>query len=135
MIIASEDRNRQNWETRLMAFLQTVPSRDRILHYCHRGREQAPILALPRLCDAFPSHSDWMKWYSAVALHSQYLKEIAKYTAPYGVMPASIYQAQEYQTVPERRRESFQNQVLPGIPLGEGHYMRLFSVWREYRGD
>jgi len=32
-----------------------IPAREknRILHYCHRGREQAPILALTRLCDAF----------------------------------------------------------------------------------
>ena len=33
-----------------------------------------------------------------------------------------------------RRRESFRNQVLNGIPLGEGHYLRLFPVWMDYRG-
>ena len=59
-----------------------------------------------------------MKWYSAVALYAQYLKRVAKYTEPYGVMPASIYRADEYQTVPEGRRESFREQVLNGIPLG-----------------
>src|SRR5260370_12821969 len=78
-----------------------------MLHYCIRGREQAPILALTRLCEAFPDHPDWMKWYSAVALHSQYLKAVAKYTEPYGVMPASIYQADEYRSVPDSRPAPF----------------------------
>src|SRR5262249_61984940 len=72
--------------------------------------------------------------YSAVALYSQYLKDLAKYTEPYFVMPASIYQADEYRTVPESRRESFRNQVLKGIPLGQDHFLRLFPVWMDYRG-
>jgi len=134
IILASQERKRPNWDIPLFGYFYTGPGKDRILHYCHRGREQAPILALTRLCDAFPNHPDWMKWYSAVALYSQYLKAAAKYTEPYGVMPASIYQADEYQSVPERRRESFQNQVLNGIPLGDGHYLRLFPVWMDYRG-
>ena len=75
-----------------------------------------------------------MKWYSAVALYSQYLKAIANYTEPYGVMPASIYQADEYSNCFEGRRDSFRNQVLNGIPLGQGHYLRLFPVWMDYRG-
>ena len=120
IILASQERKRPNWDIPLLGFFYTGPAKDRILHYCHRGREQAPILALTRLCDAFPNHPDWMKWYSAVALYSQYLKAAAKYTEPYGVMPASIYQADEYRTVPETRRESFRNQVLNGIPLGRG---------------
>ncbi|HZR20053.1 MAG TPA: glycoside hydrolase family 9 protein [Verrucomicrobiae bacterium] len=134
IILDSQQRKRPNWEIPLFGFFYTGPSKDRILHYCHRGREQAPILALTGLCDAFPDHPDWMKWYSAVALYSQYLKDVAKYTQPYEVMPASIYQADEYRSVPESRRESFRNQVLSGIPLGRGHYLRLFPVWMDYRG-
>jgi hypothetical protein len=34
----------------LTGFFYTSPAKDRILHYCHRGREQGPILALSRLC-------------------------------------------------------------------------------------
>jgi hypothetical protein len=134
IIVASQERKRPNWDIPLLGFFYTGPGKERILHYCHRGREQAPILALTRLCDAFPNHLDWMKWYSAVVLHSQYLKAVAKYTEPYGVMPASIYQADEYRTVPESRRESFRNQVTNGVPLGQGHYLRLFPVWMDYRG-
>jgi hypothetical protein len=134
VILACQERKRPDWDIPLLGFFYTGPGKDRILHYCHRGREQAPILALTRLCDAFPNHPDWMKWYSAVALYSQYLKAAAKYTEPYGVMPASIYQADEYRSVPELRRESFRNQVVNGVPLGQGHYLRLFPVWMDYRG-
>jgi hypothetical protein len=59
---------------------------------------------------------------------------MAKYTEPYGVLPASIYKDDEYVNVPETRRESFRQQVLQGIPLGDGHYLRLFPVWMDYRG-
>jgi hypothetical protein len=134
IILASQERKRPNWENPLLGFFYTSPAKDRILHYCHRGREQGPILALTRLCEAFPDHPDWMKWYSGVALYSEYLKAVAKYTGPYGVMPASIYQADEYESVPESRRESFRKQVLKGVPLGQGHYLRLFPVWMDYRG-
>lgn len=134
VIVASQQRKRPNWDIPLPGFFYTGPGKNRILHYCHRGREQGPILALTRLCDAFPDHPDWMNWYSAVALYSQYLKESAKYTEPYGITPASIYEADEYKTVPESRRESFRKQVLNGIPLGKGHYLRLFPVWMDYRG-
>ncbi|MGH7971718.1 MAG: hypothetical protein ACREIC_23640 [Limisphaerales bacterium] len=36
--------------------------------------------------------------------------------------------------MPESRRESFRNEVLNGIPLGQGNYLRLFPVWLDYRG-
>jgi len=134
VILDSQERKRPNWTTPMLGFFYTSPARDRILHYCHRGREQGPIVALTELCNAFPEHTDWMKWYSAVALHSEYLKTMTKYTEPYGVLPSSIYQDNEYAGVPESRRESFRKQVLNGIPLGEGHYLRLFPVWLDYRG-
>jgi hypothetical protein len=59
---------------------------------------------------------------------------MAGYTEPYGVMPSSIYTDEEYLQVPESRQESFRKQVLNGIPLGKGHYLRLFPVWMDYRG-
>ncbi len=134
IILDSQERKRQDWNPPLTGFFYTSPARDRILHYCHRGREQGPVLALARLCQEFPNHPDWMKWYSSVALYSQYLKTIAKYTEPYSVLPASIYKDDDYLQVPESRRESFRRQVLNGIPLGKGHYLRLFPVWMDYRG-
>jgi hypothetical protein len=134
VILDSQERNRPRWAIPLFGFFYTGPDHQRILHYCHKGREQLPTLALTRLCEAFPDHPAWMKWYSAVALYADYLTTAATYNAPYGVLPASIYRDDEYQTVPESRRESFRKQVLNGVPLGEGHYLRRFPVWMDYRG-
>jgi hypothetical protein len=135
VIINAQQRNRPNWDTPLTGFFYTSTAKDRILHYCHRGREQAPTMALTALCDAFPDNPDWIKWYSSVTLYSEYLKTMAKYTAPYNMMPASVYVDTEYRHVPESRQESFRKQVLKGVALGKGHYLRLFPVWMDYRGN
>jgi hypothetical protein len=134
VITESQQRKRTDWDTPMTGFFYTTTAKERILHYCHRGREQGPTLALTALCDAFPGHADWMKWYSSVTLYSEYLKTISNYTAPYGVLPASVYTDDEYINVPESRKESFRKQVLNGVPLGKGHYLRLFPVWMDYRG-
>ena len=134
LIMGAQQRKRPDWDVPFTGFFYTSTAKDRILHYCHRGREQAPTMALTELCDAFPDNADWMKWYSTVTLYSEYLKNIAKYTAPYNVMPASVYTDTEYTTVPESRREPFRKQVLTGVPLGKGHYLRMFPVWMDYRG-
>jgi hypothetical protein len=133
-IMNAQQRKRPDWDIPLTGFFYTSTAKERILHYCHRGREQGPTLALTALCDAFPNNQDWIKWYSTVTLYSEYLKKIAKYTAPYSVMPASVYADTEYMHVPESRKESFRKQVLTGIPLGKGHYLRMFPVWMDYRG-
>jgi hypothetical protein len=134
IIINSQQRNIPDWEIPLAGFFYTGQQKEHILHFVYHGREHSPILALTRLCEALPDHPDWIKWYSAVALHSRYLKKIVQYTAPYGVIPASIYTNEEYMLAPESRQESFREQVLNGIPLGGGHYLRLFPVWMDYRG-
>jgi len=135
LIMNAQQRGRPDWNIPLTGFFYTSTAKDRILHYCHRGREQAPTMALTALCDAFPDSPDWMRWYSTVTLYSEYLKTLAKYTAPYNMLPASVYVDTEYMHVPESRKESFRKQVLTGIPLGKGHYLRLFPVWMDYRGN
>ncbi len=134
IITDSQQRKKPGMDVPLTGFFYTGPSRKYILHYCHNGREQEPIAALALLCNAFPSHPDYMKWYSAVVLHSEFLKTISGYTQPYGFLPSSIYRDNDYLQVPESRRDSFRKQVLNGIPLGKGNYLRIFPVWMDYRG-
>jgi glycosyl hydrolase family 9/cellulase-like Ig domain-containing protein len=134
LILAAQQRKRTDWDIPMTGFFYADTARTRLLHFVHRGRQQAHILALTELCQAFPDHPDWMKWYSAVTLYSDYVKTVARYTEPYNVLPASIYNDSEYLKTPESRRESFRQQVLRGIPLGKGNYLRLFPVWMDYRG-
>ena len=133
-ITGSQQRTRPDWDIPLTGFYYTSTARDRLLHYCHRGRDEAPTLALTALCRTFPDHPDWMKWYTSVSLYSEYLKKIAGYTGPYGVLPGGVYADSEYLHVPESRMDSYRLQVLNGIPLGKGHYLRRFPVWMDYRG-
>jgi hypothetical protein len=135
VIMNAQQRKRPDWDVPLTGFFYTSTAKDRILHYCHRGREQAPTMALTALCDEFPNNPDWMKWYSTVTLYSEYLKNLSKYSAPYNLMPSSVYIDTEYRHVPESRSESFRKQVVNGIPLGKGHYLRIFPVWMDYRGS
>ncbi len=134
IITESQQRKKPDMDIPLTGFFYTGPSKKYILHYCHNGREQEPIAALTLLCEAFPEHPDWMTWYSSVVLHSEFLKTISAFTEPYCVMPSSIYKENDYLQVPESRREFFRQQVLNGIPLGKGNYLRLFPVWMDYRG-
>ena len=133
-ILDAQQRTMTAWDIPCAGFFYTNTSKNRILHFVHRGRDQAHIFALTELCKTFPEHPDYMKWYSAVALYAEYLKTAAAYTAPYNVMPASIYVDTEYIHVPESRKASFKAQVLNGVPLGQGHYFRRFPVWMDYRG-
>jgi len=54
------------------------------------------------------------------------IRKTRKYTAPYNMMPSSIYVDSEYLHVPESRKPYFRQQVLNGVALGKGHYLRLF---------
>jgi len=129
VILQSQQREWLDWSTPLTGFFYTHPDRRRILHYLHLGHDQAPIEALAALCAAFPEHADWMKWYSAVVLHSEYLKAVARFTEPYGMLPASIYDLEE------SNEARFRGQVLNGVKLDQTHYLRLFPVWFDFRGN
>ena len=129
VILDSQQRELPQWEVPLVGFFYTSPSKSRILHYYHLGREQAPIVALAGLCTAFPDHPNWMKWYSAVVLHSEYLKSVAGFTAPYRMLPASVYR------LDESSQPWYRPQVEKGIPLAENYYLRLFPVWGIFRGN
>ena len=119
----------------LSGFFYTSPAREQILHYYHRTHEQTPIVALAKLIETMPAHSDSQRWREAIRAHAAYLKALAKVNEPYGMFSASIYTEDEYKTVPERRRDAFREQVLNGIPLGSGYRLRRFPVWFDFRGN
>jgi hypothetical protein len=99
--------------------------KDQILHYFHRGHEQAPTVALMELCNALPDHANWIKWYAAVVWHSEYLRRLAEFTAPYYMLPASVY----------RLNEADHAQIIQGVKMDDIHYLRMFPVWRDFRGN
>ena len=144
-VLASQERRLQPWSIPLTGYFYTSPKRENLFHRFHIGQEQEPIIALIRLCEALPNHDKWMKWYSAVVLHSQYyLKPAAAVDEPYGVLPAAVYRDSEVRLIPESRnwtplraadRDVYLQEVHKGIPLGGEYYLRRFPVWFDFRGN
>jgi len=130
----------------LAGFFHASPETKRMYHAHHRGHTHTPIMALAALCRALPNHPDWIEWYSTVVYYSEYLKTLAAYTEPYGMFPASLYRDDEYLQIPEKSpagrfagyqratRASFRRQVLNGVDMGGGYYLRRFPVWFMIRG-
>ena len=144
-VLASQERTLQPWTIPLTGYFYTSPKRENLFHRFHLGQEQEPIIALTRLCEAFPDHEKWMKWYSAVVLHSQYyLKPASAVDEPYAVLPAAVYRESEARLIPEAKnwtplraadREAYVEEVRRGIPLGGENYLRRFPVWFDFRGN
>lgn len=141
IIVDSQQKTYVGKEFPLAGFFYTGPDKKTIFHQFHRGNDQAPIVALARLCQSLPDHADWMKWYATVTLYSEYQKSSARSTEPYSVLPAYVYRDDEYLQVPEKgalyqaTREVFREQVLQGLPMGEGYYLKAFPVWFLRRGN
>src|SRR5688572_6809530 len=139
--LASQQKTFVGSQYPLAGFFYTGPDRDTLFHQFHRGNDQAPIIALTRLTETFPAHPDWMKWYSAIVLYSEYQKSGARMTEPYGVLPSYVYHEREHLQVPDSgaihmaTRKAFHDQVLEGMPMGEGYYLRVFPVWFARRGN
>ena len=145
LVLHSQERKLQPWTIPLTGYFYTSPKRENLFHRFHIGQEQEPITALTRLCEAFPDHDRWMKWYSAVVLHSQYyLKPAAVVDEPYAVLPAAVYRESEARLIPESKnwtplraadRDAYVEEVRHGIPLGGEYYLRRFPVWFDFRGN
>lgn len=142
MIVESQQKSAVGKEFPLSGFFYSGPDRDTIFHQFHRGNDQAPIVALSQLVETFPDHADWMKWYSTVAMYSEYQKTTAATTAPYGVLPAYVYRPGDaVKEVPDSgalhgaTRDAYRAQVLSGYAMGDGWYLRNFPVWFARRGN
>jgi len=145
LILASQERSLQSWSIPFTGYFYTNDRREALFQRFHIGEEQAPIVALARLCDVFPNHADWMKWYSAVVLHSKYyLERASEVNQPYGVLPAAIYRESDSKAAdgkqgwtPLRAADSdaYLAEVRQGIPLSGEYYLRRFPVWFDFRGN
>ncbi|MCU0914549.1 MAG: glycoside hydrolase family 9 protein [Planctomycetes bacterium] len=129
VVLACQQQEETAWDIPLAGFFYGDAKRQRILHYSHRGHEQAPVVGLVRLCRLFPEHPDRAKWRRALELYAAYYRTVAPYTAPYFMLPASIYH------VSESNRATFREQVEQGVKLGDGYYLRRFPVWFDFRGN
>jgi Glycosyl hydrolase family 9/Cellulase N-terminal ig-like domain len=145
LILSSQEQTLQPWTIPMTGYFYTSPKRENLFHRFHIGQEEEPIVALAHLCETFPNHPNWMKWYSAIVLHSKYYQQAAaKVDEPYGVLPAAVYKESEARLIPQAKdwtplraadRDAYMEQVHRGVPLGGQFYLRRFPVWFDFRGN
>jgi len=144
-ILASQERELQPWSVPMTGYFYTGPDRKYLFHRFHMGEEEQPIVALARLCEALPDDPNWIKWYSAIVLHTKYYQEVgARLDAPYNVLPAGVYRISGASILPETpawralataSRSMFVDEVKQGLPLGGDAYLRRYPVWFQFRGN
>ncbi len=124
----------------ITGYFYTGPEKRSILHHIHPAFEESPLLALALLCDAFPENPEWIDWYGAAVLHSEYfMKRGAKYSLPYEHIPNSVYRRSEILGIPDAAtRGDFGNPTLKadimrqfeeGTLLTNEYSLRVFPIW------
>ncbi len=131
IILACQQRKITSWNLPVAGFFYTTPDKKSIVHYSHDSHEQSPIVALSQLCNLFPDHPDWIKWYSAVSLYSEYQKTVSAINEPYFITPASIYD------INESKSAAYLKQIQNGFQINKTHFIRRFPIWwsQTYRGN
>lgn len=128
-VMACQQTELPEWDVPVRGYFYATPEQARILHFPHRGHEQAPIVALCELVRLFPEHPSAEAWRARVSLYADYVEQIAAYTQPYGMLPAGVYD------LLESGEPAYREQVLSGIRLSDRYYLRLFPVWYAMRGN
>lgn len=145
-VMACQQTEIPDWDIPLTGFFYRDEKKDQIQHYNHRSHEHEPIMALSLLCGILPEHPGWIRWYHAIVLYTEYVKAVSGSTAPYQMIPASIYHEDEADQDAELflnqqafahpgMLDEYREQVRHGVKLGKGYYLRRFPVWFSYRGN
>jgi hypothetical protein len=144
-ILASQERALQPWSVPMTGYFYTGPDRKYLFHRFHMGEEEQPIVALAHLCEALPDNPNWIRWYSAIVLHTKYYQEVgAHLDAPYNVLPAGVYRVSGAAILPQSpawrpletaSRAMFVAQVKEGLHLGGDAWLRRYPVWFQFRGN
>lgn len=147
-IISCQQQTVTDWDVPYVGFFYDDPTKQLIAHCSHRSHDNEPVQALGRLAQAAPEHENYAKWMYAVNLYSDYILHASESTAPYYVVPASIYHEDEAYhmdeydmgmikkyIVEDERKDNYKKQVQNGVPLGKGYYLRREPVAFEHRGN
>lgn len=123
----------------IKGFFYRTPRKRTPVHFIHQSRDQIFMQALTELCSSQPSHPDFLRWRRAVADYASYLKAIMRYTAPYGMLPAGVFSADEPSDTasfyalhlfpPADAPARFASQVKSGVDIGGGLFVRRFPIW------
>ena len=136
-VLACQETELQRFEIPLTGFFYTDPAHRAIVHSQHRSFEHAPFTALQMMHALRPD----AVYVESLRLYAAYIKKVTAMTAPYGMIPASIYKLSEVQEDNPRSwfscpsAEEARKQIRNGIRLSDDAYLRRFPVWYGFRGN
>jgi hypothetical protein len=106
---------------------------EKVIHNLHAAFEEAPLIALSMLCRELPDHQDWMDWYSAAVLHSEYfMKRGSLIAAPYYHLPNSVWKESDILAEKDSAvRSDMLRQFNDGSRLGSQYVLRTFPIYRD----
>lgn len=123
----------------LVGFFYRNPQRHSVVHSIHQSREQIFMLAMDALCRTQPDNPGRDRWETSISLYGSYLRNLMRFTAPYGMIPAGIYRSDEPDDAaaffalhifpPDDARERFAAQAESGVSVAPGYFVRRFPVW------
>lgn len=132
-------------KNQLRGFFYRDLNKKSIVHYTHQSRDQVYMQALTALCETQPANPDYKKWEGAIRMYGEYLKTIARYVEPYGLVPSGVYQIDEVKDsvnfykvqvgIFSGAANDYKQQLTNGFKLDDEHYLRVFPVWFSFRGN
>ena len=126
-ILSCQQQNNLAADVPLKGFFYRSPEKDVIIHNAHTSFEQNYVVGLVKLSQMFPAEA--AEWGKAIRLYADFYKEICKYTAPYYMIPAGLYD------LTQARNEVDAEQIRSGVRVNERYYIKRFPVWGEFRGN
>jgi hypothetical protein len=127
-VVGAQAKHYIEGEDGITGYLYYNHSTTGLLHSVTPGaREVGHLAALVRLCEAFPDHADWMKWYSGAVLYSEYFyNRIGDALYPYKLLPGGIYGVDEWKSTWESNRNFMKAMIEGGKPLNDDFVIRAF---------
>lgn len=118
-------------------------SKSRPISFYHRSYEHFFMEGFLLLLQNAPEHPDVPLWHQCTAAYTDYIRETADVMAPYGILPAGVYELNntDYSKISHEGNrntgaptiEEYNAQLKNGIPLGNDWYLRRFPVAYQFR--
>jgi len=128
-LLNSQQQENLSADVPFKGFFYRNPEKSVIYHDSHKAFDQNLIIGIVKLATLFPSDSKAAEWNKAIRLYGDYYKEISKYTAPYYMIPAGIYD------IERSTNEQDSAQIMNGVKLSDRYYLKSFPVWGQMRGN
>lgn len=115
----------------ITGYFYTSSAKEKVIHNYHAAFEEAPLIALGQLCQAYPESEKWIEWYSAAVLYSEFfMKRGSLIAAPFYLLPNSVWNYQEILAEKDEQvRKDLIRQFNDGTHLNDEYVLRTFPIY------